>query len=120
MISKKRKSVNAEEVAGKYYLLAKATMADRNVSSIYRIRLDGLSTDEFSDAVVKFRRRVDSLVGKDDLEVIVLSGRDLSVENRNELIQLTSKDFLESGSRKLERAKGDANEIYFQLHRVRV
>jgi hypothetical protein len=117
---KKRKSINVEEMARQYFLLAKATMADRNVSSIYMIRLDDLPEAEFSYIIDRFRHKMGSLVLDEDLEAVILTSLDLSTRDRNELAQLVDSSDRDSGIAGSKRSKACIHEVYFQLQRARV
>jgi len=108
-----------EEIARQYYVLAKATMADRNVSSIYAVSLDDLLEDEFSDAIKRFRRKMNSLAEGDCLETVILDSRDLSNKDKNELVQLVNGSDQDTASRTSKRPK-DVDRLYFQLQRPRM
>jgi hypothetical protein len=117
---RKRKFPTVEEIARQYYMLAKATMADRNVSSIYTICLDDLGEDESSGDIKRFRRKVNSLAESDSFETVILDSRDLSIKDKNELTQLVNGGYQDNGSKTSQRPKEYMDRLYFQLQRARV
>ena len=116
----KRKFPTVEEIARQYYVLAKATMADRNVSSIYTICLDDLLEDESSDVIKRFRRKLTSLAEREGLEAVILDSRDLSNKDRDELTQLVNGGDQDAASGTSKRPKEYVDKLYFQLQRPRV
>lgn len=117
---RKRKFPTVDEIARQYYMLAKATMADRNVSSIYRICLDDLREDESSDAIRRFRRKMNSLAEGEGLETVILDSRDLSNKDRDELARLVDGSDQNTGSGTSKRPKEYVDKLYFQLQRPRI
>jgi hypothetical protein len=114
--SKKRRLSKAEEIAWQYYLLAKTTMADRNVSSIYVIPLDDLLGSESSDAVDRFKRGMGSLAQDEGLEAVILDSRDLSIRHRDELTWLV--DRCNQDAEMSKKPKEYVDKLYFQLRRA--
>lgn len=117
--SRKRRFPTVDEIARQYYLLAKATMGNRNVSSIYTIHSYDLCEAKFSDAIERFRRKIGTLAQSEGFETIILDSRDLSVKDRNELAHLVDSDDKDAVSGTPNREKGCRNRLYFQLQRTR-
>lgn len=107
-----------KEMAEQFYLLAKTTMVDRDVSAIYTIAMHDNGEREFRRVLKEFRQEMSKLTNK--LTAVILSSRDLSQRDANELTRMLEAQSRGLLLKDLVRMKTSDNRIYFQLQKTNV